>query len=50
VAAINKIATISPRACREKAMTDYHYLRMAADYVAEYRKELAGYSDGKTLE
>ena len=40
VKAINSVAEISPRACREKAMKEYHYLRMAADYVAEYRKEL----------
>jgi glycosyltransferase involved in cell wall biosynthesis len=40
VKAINNVAEISPRACREKAMKEYHYLRMAADYVAEYRKEL----------
>lgn len=50
VAAVNNIETISPRACREKAMTDYHYLRMAGDYVAEYQKEIAHYSDGKPLE
>lgn len=31
---------ISPRACREKAMRNYHYLRMAADYVREYAVEL----------
>jgi glycosyltransferase involved in cell wall biosynthesis len=40
--AINKIANISPRACRDKAMKDYHYLRMAANYVAEYQKEIGG--------
>ena len=38
--AIDNIAHISPRACREKAMKDYHYLRMAANYVAEYEKEI----------
>jgi len=41
VAAVDSIANISPRACREKAMKEYHYLRMAADYVAEYEQELA---------
>ena len=41
VAAINNISSISPRACRNKAMKDYHYLRMASDYVFEYQKELA---------
>ena len=42
VAAINRIGDISPQACREKAMREYHYLRMAADYVVEYEKEIAG--------
>lgn len=41
VAAVGRAAEIPPRACREKAMREYHYLRMAADYVAEYRKEVA---------
>src|ERR1700686_5524634 len=41
VAAINSVADISPQACRDKAMREYHYLRMAADYVAEYEKEIA---------
>jgi glycosyltransferase involved in cell wall biosynthesis len=41
VAAINNIASIPPVACRKKAMKDYHYLRMASDYVFEYQKELA---------
>lgn len=40
VAAINNIASISPMACREKAMTQYHYLRMAAAYAVEYQKEI----------
>jgi glycosyltransferase involved in cell wall biosynthesis len=38
--AIERITEISPRACREKAMKDFHYLRMANDYVKEYEKEL----------
>lgn len=45
VAAVNRVAEISPRACREKAMREYHYLRMAADYVAEYQKEIARNGD-----
>ena len=40
VVAINRISDISPRACRAKAMKDFHYLRMAADYVVEYQREL----------
>lgn len=45
VAAINKVADISPQACRDKAMKDYHYLKMAANYVVEYEKEISGYVD-----
>jgi glycosyltransferase involved in cell wall biosynthesis len=41
VAAVNSIANISPQACRDKAMREYYYLRMAADYAAEYEKEIA---------
>ncbi len=41
VNAIYRISNISPRACREKAMREYHYLRMTKDYVVEYQKELA---------
>jgi len=40
LAAINNVANISPQACRDKAMSKYHYLRMAADYAVEYEKEL----------
>lgn len=42
VAAISRTGEISPRACREKAMRDFHYLRMAADYVIEYEREISG--------
>jgi len=38
--AIRRIGEINPQACREKAMRDFHYLRMAQDYVAEYEKEI----------
>jgi glycosyltransferase involved in cell wall biosynthesis len=41
VAAVGKVAEISPRICREKAMRDYHYLRMSAEYVSEYEKEIS---------
>jgi glycosyltransferase involved in cell wall biosynthesis len=50
VAAIAAIDSISPRACREKAMKDYHYLRMAADYVTEYQKEIGGNGNLKKAE
>jgi glycosyltransferase involved in cell wall biosynthesis len=42
LAALAAIESISPSACRDKAMRDYHYLRMAADYVTEYQKEIGG--------
>src|SRR5215203_620147 len=38
--AIRRIGEINPQACRDKAMRDFHYLRMARDYVAEYEKEI----------
>ena len=41
IAAIEKISDIDSRACREKAMRDYHYHAMAANYVREYEVELA---------
>jgi glycosyltransferase involved in cell wall biosynthesis len=37
---IENIQAVSPRACREKAMASFHYMKMAADYVIEYEKEL----------
>jgi len=40
VAAVGRIAEISPRTCRDKAMRDYHYRRMSADYIVEYEKEI----------
>jgi glycosyltransferase involved in cell wall biosynthesis len=39
--AVSRVSDISPRACRDKAMREYHYLRMAADYVNEYQKEIS---------
>ncbi|MDX6402742.1 MAG: hypothetical protein QOH70_197 [Blastocatellia bacterium] len=40
IEAINLAGGIAPAACRAKAMSDYHYLRMARDYVREYEKEI----------
>ena len=40
VNAIRRAGDISPQACREKAMREFHYLRMAKDYLAEYNKEI----------
>lgn len=41
LSAIAGIHTIRPSACREKALRDYHYLRMARDYVREYEREIS---------
>jgi glycosyltransferase involved in cell wall biosynthesis len=38
--AIDQIGNIAPAACRARAMSGYHYLRMARDYVREYEKEI----------
>ena len=43
VAALRNLPRISPQACREKAMREFHYQRMARDYVTEYEKELAAH-------
>jgi glycosyltransferase involved in cell wall biosynthesis len=40
--AINQIANISPVHCRERAIKEFHYLRMAKDYVSQYQSQLAG--------
>lgn len=41
VNAIKRVGLISPQACRDKAMREFHYLRMAKDYLAEYEKEIS---------
>lgn len=48
VAAVNRLAEISPQACRDKAMREYHYLKMAAAYVVEYEQEIARNGDART--
>jgi glycosyltransferase involved in cell wall biosynthesis len=40
VEAIRRIHEIDPLSCRAKAFRDFHYGRMALDYVAEYESEL----------
>lgn len=40
IAAVERLNQISFQACREKAMRDFHYLKMAANYVKEYEKEI----------
>jgi glycosyltransferase involved in cell wall biosynthesis len=39
--AILRAHEIAPAGCREKAMRDFHYRRMAAEYVKKYRQFLA---------
>lgn len=41
IQAIERVGEISPRACRERAMTHFHYLRMTQDYIREYQAEIA---------
>jgi glycosyltransferase involved in cell wall biosynthesis len=38
--AVNNIASIKPKTCREKAMKDYHFMKMTTDYIDEYQKEI----------
>lgn len=44
IEAIGRISEISPAACRARAMSEYHYLRMARDYVREYQREILRHS------
>jgi glycosyltransferase involved in cell wall biosynthesis len=44
-AAAERAHEISPAACRARAMSEFHYLRMAARYVAEYEIERLAVSD-----
>ena len=41
-AAIAAASSISPVACRAKALSEFHYRRMTDDYVREYERELGG--------
>ncbi|NEO38735.1 MAG: glycosyltransferase family 4 protein [Moorea sp. SIOASIH] len=41
IAAVERLDEISPQACREKAMRDFHYRTMAANYLKEYEKEIS---------
>jgi glycosyltransferase involved in cell wall biosynthesis len=40
-AAIRSVGAISRSRCREYALERFHYLRMAADYLREYERELS---------
>ena len=44
--AIDRIGDIRPEACRARAMAEFHYLRMARDYVREYRIEIENRPSG----
>jgi glycosyltransferase involved in cell wall biosynthesis len=46
VAAIARTSEIRPAACRAKAMAEFHYLRMAAEYVREYERETGSFGVG----
>jgi glycosyltransferase involved in cell wall biosynthesis len=39
--AIDRVHQIKPADCREKALRDYHYLRMARDYVEQFKHEIS---------
>jgi glycosyltransferase involved in cell wall biosynthesis len=40
LSAVANIHRISPAVCRNKAMREFHYLRMANDYVEQYKYEI----------
>ena len=40
VSAVAQVERISPLACRVFALENYHYLRMAREYLAEFEKEI----------
>jgi glycosyltransferase involved in cell wall biosynthesis len=42
IRAVDRVGDISREACRRKAMAEFHYLRMARDYVKEYEIEVDG--------
>lgn len=38
--ALSRVMEISPEVCRAKAITDFHYLRMAERFLKEYQREI----------
>lgn len=42
--ALAQVNSISPLACRIFALENYHYLRMAREYLAEFEKEIANWA------
>jgi glycosyltransferase involved in cell wall biosynthesis len=47
--AFRRVTEISSRACREKAMREYHYHRMAEGFVREYEAEIARPTEGNLI-
>jgi glycosyltransferase involved in cell wall biosynthesis len=47
--AVEKVTQISSRVCREKAMREYHYHRMAKGFVREYEAEIARPTEGNLI-
>jgi glycosyltransferase involved in cell wall biosynthesis len=47
--AVERVTEISSRACREKAMREYHYHRMAEGFVREYEAEIARPTEGNLI-
>ncbi len=44
--AIDRIGDIRPEACRARAMAEFHYVRMAREYLREYRVEIENHRVG----
>jgi glycosyltransferase involved in cell wall biosynthesis len=44
VSALAQVDRISPLACRIFALENYHYLRMAREYLAEFEKEIVNWA------
>ena len=40
--AVDNVDRISPQACRDRAMAEFHYLTMARNYVNQYRLQMSG--------
>src|SRR5581483_4386978 len=42
IRAVNGVGQISPQACRKRAMEEFHYLKMARNYVDQYLVQMRG--------
>jgi len=47
--AVERVTQISRRACREKAMREYHYHNMARGFVREYQAEIVRPTEGNLI-